>query len=146
MKRAFCKVSKLWEALFWGAQDKERQVISRSYIFTLPEALCPACSSLFPDVSCKGSTNINNVNKTNKRLCLLPSESSLGPMDSFTKIHVRKTCLQKQIKYVITNALHLSGLGDQLKASLHLNVCSTVVTQQSRATQAPGQMNPHHAA
>lgn len=58
---------------------------------------------------------------------------------------MHKTCLQKQIKYVITNALHLSGLGDQLKASLRLNVCSTVVAQQSRATQAPRQMNPHHA-
>lgn len=42
------------------------------------------------------------------------------------KIHVCKTHLQKQIKYVITNALYLTGLREQLKMSVPLCLFSDV--------------------
>lgn len=54
--------------------------------------------------------------KQNQQFCLLPYKSSLGPIDSFTKIHVRETHLQKQIKYVITNAPYLTGLRGQFES------------------------------
>lgn len=72
--------------------------------------------------------------------CFLTLESSLGPIDSFRKIHVCKTHLQKQIKYVITNALSPTGLGGLLEMSMRLDGSSRSWADAGR--QSPHRMNP----
>lgn len=72
--------------------------------------------------------------------CFLTLENSLGPIDSFRKIHVRKTHLQKQIKYVITNAFSLTGLRDLLKMNMCLDGYSHSWAYTGR--QSPHRMNP----
>lgn len=72
--------------------------------------------------------------------CFLTLESSLGPIGSFRKIHVCKTHLQKQIKYVITNALSPPGLGAPLKMSMRLD--GSLRRWADAGCQSPHRMNP----
>lgn len=143
MRRAFCKVRKWWEALSRGTGWIK--TINFQELNLLSPWGSLGAVVYFHYACYKGSTNINNGNKTNSHFCFLPSESSLGPIDSFRKIHVRKTHLPKQIKYVITNALYLTGLGDPLKTSTPVPWPLACVAQQTRAAQSPPTMSLYWA-